>query len=112
MKKDIIEERKRLKGTLTVETYEGESIEEKCARISENNEPISDGAELVYTPRKDGVKPEYDVRTDKWDIAIDKMNKVSEMKKNKIKENMRKGLPEPESKEPESKEPVTNKQKN
>ena len=71
---------------------EAEPIEIKVARIVENNEPITDGAPLVYTKRSDGVKPEYDIRTDKWDIAQENMRKVAESKKNKIKENMSKGL--------------------
>ena len=34
------------------EGYEGETIEEKVARIVNNNEPITDGAPLIYTDRK------------------------------------------------------------
>ena len=52
-----------------VETYEGEFIEEKVARVVENKEPIEDGAPIIYTERKDGVIPAYNIRTDKWDIA-------------------------------------------
>ena len=36
-----------------VETYEGEFIEEKVARVVENKEPIEDGAPIIYTERKD-----------------------------------------------------------
>jgi CRISPR/Cas system-associated protein Cas7 (RAMP superfamily) len=64
--------------SLSVNNYiEGETIEEKIRRITETKEPISDGAEIIYTPRKDGVKPEYDIRTDRFDVAIDAMDKVS-----------------------------------
>ena len=35
----------------------GESIEEKVKRITENNEPIADGAPIIYTNREDGVLP-------------------------------------------------------
>ena len=59
------------------ESYEGETIETKIMRIVENKEPIEDGAPLIYTERKDGVQPEYDVRTDKWEIALDAMDKVA-----------------------------------
>lgn len=97
MKKDIINERKQIKTGFATDVYEGESIENKCARITENNEPISDGAPLVYTKRSEGVKPEYNIRTDKWDVALTSMDKVSEAKKNKIKENMAKGLPKKET---------------
>lgn len=54
----------------SVETYEGETIEEKMRRILLSGEPITDGAPVIYTEKKDGVKPEYDIRTDKWDVAL------------------------------------------
>lgn len=57
-------------------SYEGETIEEKMNRIANNKEPISDGAPLVYTDRKDGVQPAYDIRTDRFEIAVDAMDKV------------------------------------
>ena len=43
----------------------------------QNNEPIGDSAPLIYTPRKDGVIAAYDIRTDKWDIALNAMEKVN-----------------------------------
>ena len=39
------------------EYQEGESIENKVRRITENNEPITDGAPIIYTNREDGVLP-------------------------------------------------------
>lgn len=64
--------------TLKVNTsYEGESIEQKIERIVNNKEPISDGAPLIYTDRKDGTRPEYDIRTDRWEIAAEAMDKVT-----------------------------------
>lgn len=59
------------------ESYEGERIEQKIERIVDNNEPIQDGAPLIFTERKDGVKPEFDIRTDRFEIAIDAMDVVS-----------------------------------
>ena len=61
----------------SVTTYEGETIETKVNRIVNNGEPITDGAPIIYTERKDGVLPEYDIRTDRWDIAIEAMDKVN-----------------------------------
>lgn len=61
----------------SVEVYEAESIEEKVRRIVDEKEPIEDGAPLIYQPRKDGVKPEYNIRTDRWAVAIAAMDKVS-----------------------------------
>ena len=62
---------------------EGESIETKMERITTNKEPIKDGAPIIFTERKDGVKPEYDIRTDRFEIAIDAMTAVD--KSNKAK---------------------------
>lgn len=56
---------------------EGEPIEDKIRRILDENEPITDGAPIIYTEKKDGVRPEFNIRADKWDIAIQAMDKVS-----------------------------------
>lgn len=58
-------------------SYEGETIEQKIDRIVNNKEPITDGAPLIYTDRKDGVQPQFDIRTDRFEIAVDAMDKVS-----------------------------------
>lgn len=87
------------KTTLKVNTsYEGETIEKKIARILNNKEPVKDGAPIIYTARKDGVQPQYDVRTDRWEQAIEATNyitksKLAERQKNlgeQAKENMAK----------------------
>lgn len=59
------------------DSIEGESIELKIERLIENNEPISDSAPIIYTERGEGVLPQYDVRTDRFELAIDAMDKVS-----------------------------------
>lgn len=89
--------------------YEGESIEDKIARITENNEPISDGAPMVYTKRSDGVRPEFNIRTDKWDIAQEKMGEVSSAKRKKIQESMTKGLEQKQEPEQEPQKMSENK---
>lgn len=58
-------------------SYEGETIEQKINRIVNNKEPIKDGAPIIYTERKDGVNPAYDIRTDRFEIAVDAMDKVA-----------------------------------
>lgn len=55
----------------------GETIEQKVERVTTNKEPIKDGAPLIFTERKDGVQPEYDVRTDRFEVAVDAMDKVT-----------------------------------
>ena len=54
----------------------GISIERKVEKITESKEPITDGAPLIYTERKEGVIPAYDVRTDRFEIAVEAMGKV------------------------------------
>lgn len=57
--------------------YKGETIERKVRRVTNNKEPIGDGAELIYTERSEGVKGDYDIRTDRFDVAIDAMDRVT-----------------------------------
>lgn len=61
----------------STQVYEGEAIETKVRRLMETGEPIKDGAPLVYQERKEGVKPEFDIRSDKWEIAEGAMNMVA-----------------------------------
>lgn len=60
------------------EFQEGESIENKVRRITENNEPITDGAPIIYTNRDDGVLAAYNIRTDRWEIAQQAMEAVNQ----------------------------------
>lgn len=60
------------------EFQNGESIETKVKRITENNEPITDGAPIIYTNRDDGVLPAYNIRTDRWEIAQAAMDAVNQ----------------------------------
>lgn len=77
-------------------SYEGERIEQKIQRIVNNKEPIKDGAPIVYTERKEGVLPQYDIRTDRFEIAIDAMDKVAASHKakreNAIAERAKEGM--------------------
>ena len=46
-----------------------ESIEEQIRRLNANKEVIPQNVPTIYTPREEGVKPEYDIRTDRFEIA-------------------------------------------
>ena len=70
--------RPRIKSQLkSVEILEGEPIELKIERITNNKEPITDGAPEIFTERKDGVISAYNIRTDRWEVAAEAMDKVS-----------------------------------
>lgn len=69
---------KYVKSTLkSVEITEGEPIEHKIERVVSNKEPITDGAPSIFTERKDGVVAAYNIRTDRWEVASEAMDKVS-----------------------------------
>ena len=55
--------KRNLSGYMPYEFREGELIEEKVARLTQEKSPINDGAPIIYTERKDGVLPAYDIRT-------------------------------------------------
>lgn len=74
----------------TIECENGENILTKVRRILDENEPLTDGAPLIYTSKKDGVRPEYDIRTDKWNIAMEAMDRVNAYK---ISEYLKTGEP-------------------
>ena len=58
----------------------GEPIENKVRRILNNKEPIKDGAPIIYTERRDGVQPQFNIRTDRFEIAVEAMDKVHKSK--------------------------------
>lgn len=69
--------KKQIKTCIETDFLEvGESIEDKMRRVTTTNEPIDNVAPLNYTERKEGVRPEYDIRTDRFDIAMEAMGAV------------------------------------
>lgn len=71
MKKRIV---KHVKDILAVETIEGEILEKKIQRIMDEKSPIDDSAPIVYTEKKNGINPAHDVRTDRFDLALEAMD--------------------------------------
>lgn len=59
------------------EAQEGEMLEAKFERMMTNNEPLTDGAPLIYTERKDGVEGSYNIRTDRFEVALDGMDAIT-----------------------------------
>lgn len=96
-----------IEGLIPVEPYEGETIETKVHRMTQNKEPIKDAAPLVYTEKKKGVLPQYNIRTDKWDLVLDKMEAANRQKLAKAK-----GLELPKSETTENTDTPTETSKN
>lgn len=70
-------------------TYQAEPREVKLRKIingEANN--MEDGVfPTIYTEKKDGVQPEFDIRTDRFEIAIDAMDKINQSAANQIAKN-------------------------
>ena len=72
-------------------TENGETLIKKIQRILDENEPLTDGAPMIYTPKQEGVRDDCNIRTDKWALAMDAMDRVNNYKLN---EYLKKGEPE------------------
>lgn len=68
---------------------EGLSIETKIANSIRDKEPIFADTPMIYTDRKDGVNPAYNVRTDRFDIAIEACDKHAKSRVAKREELMK-----------------------
>lgn len=60
-----------------IKLYEGESIERYCERAQCTQQPIENTSPIIFTAREDGVAPEHNIRTDKWDRAESTMNELA-----------------------------------
>lgn len=61
-------------------TYLAEPREVKLRKIitGETNN-MEDGVfPTIYTEKKDGVQPEFDIRTDRFEVALDAMDKINQ----------------------------------
>ena len=60
----------------SVDRVEGERLIDKVARMMKAQEPITDGAPQIYTEKKDGVISAYNIRADRFDIAVEMMDTI------------------------------------
>ena len=79
------------------ETMEGETIERMIERRLNNGEGAEDNImkDLIYQPREEGVNPNYDIRSDKMELAIlatDKVTKAHNLASNNKIEERKKAL--------------------
>nr|DAK15538.1 MAG TPA: hypothetical protein [Microviridae sp.] len=70
-------------------TYEAEPREEKLRKIiNGESSNMEDGVfPTIYTEKRDGVRPEYDIRTDRFEVAIDAIDKINQSTANQIAKN-------------------------
>lgn len=67
-------------------TYQAEPREVKLRKIiSGESSSMEDGVfPTIYTEKKDGVMPEYDIRTDRFEVALEAMDKINQSMMNQI----------------------------
>lgn len=65
------------KGIELNQSYEAEPLEVTMRRNVLTAEPIQSTAPQIFTERKEGVRPEYDIRTDRMEVAREAMDAVS-----------------------------------
>lgn len=61
------------------EAYIAEPLEIKLRKAMDSTEKIEMGSPITFTEKKYGALPEYDIRTDRFEIAMEAMNKVNKM---------------------------------
>lgn len=89
----------KAKQTANNDIFDGQSIEELCYQATTTNQAIEQGAPIIFTARKDGVVYEYNIRSDKFERAMEMMDKYSKAVTNRraelSKEKEEVGKPEP-----------------
>lgn len=70
-------------------TYQAEPREVKLRKIiSGESNSMEDGVfPTIYTEKKDGVQPEFDIRTDRFEVAIDAIDKINQSVAEQIAKN-------------------------
>ena len=67
-------------GSLQInQSKEGEPIERRVEKLMAGKEPIQDVVDAIYTERADGVQPQYNIRTDRFEMAIEATDKMVKM---------------------------------
>lgn len=56
--------------------YTAQTLYEKLREATETKIPLESTTPMIYTERKDGVMAGYDIRTDRWEIAQEQMQKA------------------------------------
>jgi len=57
-------------------SIQGQTLEQKIEQITSNKEPIKDGSPLIFTEKSEGVKAGYNIRTDRFEVAVDAIDKM------------------------------------
>ncbi|AXH74832.1 MAG: hypothetical protein [Microviridae sp.] len=66
----------------------GEMLETKVERLMHEKSPMEEAAvPLIYTPRSEGIRASTNIRTDRWEVAIEATDKIQKSYKARREEN-------------------------
>lgn len=75
-------------------------MEENVRSIVEGKTGITQQFEPIYTDRRDGVMPQYDIRTDRFEIAREAKDKINKYEASQIAKG--ENISKEEDKEPKT----------
>lgn len=67
----------------------GERIEIMIEKYKNNSADIEGKGELLYTERRDGVVAGYNIRTDRFEVALDAADKIESSYQSKREERLK-----------------------
>lgn len=74
MKKFVITQKTGLRVN---QSYVADTLETKIEKMMSSKEDIGQTSGLIYTERSAGVPASMNIRTDRWEIAVEAMDKVA-----------------------------------
>lgn len=89
-------------GTIQVnQATEGQTLEIKVERLMHEKSPLAEpGQPLIFEPREEGIRASTNIRTDRWEVAIEATDKIAKSYKARREERAKKAADrEPEKSE-------------
>lgn len=91
----------RSSNLLGAPAYEGNSLAREIEKFQEEGGEIEMGSPLLYTKKSDGVRPETNIRTDRFEMAQNRMQAAYEAEnaqraKQRAEKDAKKDTPTPE----------------
>lgn len=73
----------------------GEPLEVKIEKLVNAKEPLEEGSvPLIYTPRIEGIRASTNIRTDRWEVAIEATEKIQKSYMARRQERLKKAQAE------------------
>lgn len=81
----------------------GEPLEIKVEKLMHAKEPLDEGTTpLIYTSRQEGIRASTNIRTDRWELAVEATDKIQKSYMARREERLAKTQAEMEAKKAET----------